>query len=148
MHLDETKVFVDRMADGHLRIFFGFRFRSGDEPLANRLELDTFPPGVIYRVLTRGRLAASLTALIPLDVVGAFAVNFDSAVDAHLVFQAPVRLRHNGREAPCSANFDLLDEIDAVAVFGSVLAVQSRHDVLLSGPITLSEWTPNWTPRR
>jgi hypothetical protein len=47
-------------------------------------------------------------------------VSFDGTVDTHLVLKPTVGLRNNGRKTPGGTDFDLLDEVYAIRVFGCV----------------------------
>jgi hypothetical protein len=55
-------------------------------------------------------------------------MDFDLAVDAYLVLETSVRFGNDGRKTPGAADFDLLDEVDAVGVLGCVFVGESRHE--------------------
>jgi hypothetical protein len=58
-------------------------------------------------------------------------VDFDLSVDANAVLEPSVSFRNDGGEAPSFGGLDLLDEVDAVRVVGSVEKsaerLESRH---------------------
>ncbi len=144
LHPHVAQIGVDGIADLGLGRDFGFRLGGSNETVANGAKFDRLTAGLVYRVLAGDRCAASLPALAPLDVVGAFDMDFDLAVDADFVFQTTVRFGNDGRKTPGVIDFDLLDEVDAIRVIGSVergaVGLQSRHaHILLLGPFSLSK---------
>ena len=84
---------------------------------------------------TRYDSGTAPTADAPLDVVRAFRVRFDLAVDAHLVLEPAVRFRDDRSETPSCRGFDFLDEVDALRVVGSIEksaeGLGSRHPLIL-----------------
>jgi hypothetical protein len=98
MDADEAEIVVDGLADGcferSLRLWFG----SGNESVPYRPKLRSLAAGFVHRILSGNRDAAALAALAPLDVVRAFGVGLDLAVDADLVFQSAVGFGNGGRK--------------------------------------------------
>jgi hypothetical protein len=119
---------ISVLSGGHRR-----RLRGGNQSRADGAEFDRLETGALDGLLARRHLAESASRYPPLDVVRAFGVNLDLAVDAHLVLEASVRFGDHGSKAPLFADFDFLEEVDAVRVFGSVAmgmgagGLQSRH---------------------
>ena len=120
LHLHVAEVIVDGFADRRLRGDFRLRFGCGDEAVTDGTKLHSLAAGLVYSVLTDGGFAAALAAFAPLDEVGAFGVHFDRPVDADPVFEFAIGLGDGGRKTPGAADFDFPDEVDTIAVSGSV----------------------------
>lgn len=96
LHLHIAQIVFDCIFDrgfvrGHRR-----RFRGGNQPCSNGTPFDGLVAGTLDGVLPRCRLAATATGFPPLDEVRAFGMNFDLAVDAHLILEPSVGFRDDG----------------------------------------------------
>ena len=109
LHPHVAKIGIDGIADLRLRHSLGFGLGGSDQAVADGAKLDCLAAGFIDRVFAFDRDAATLAAFPPVDIVGAFGVNLNLAVDPYLVFEPAIRLGDDGREAPASIHFDLLD---------------------------------------
>ena len=123
LHLHIPEIGVDGIADCGLGRNLRLRFGSGNQAVADGAQLDGLAAGLVDGLVfgDGGAIAATAPAAdAPLDVVGAFGVDFELAVDADPVLEPSVGFRNDGGKAPTAGGLDLLDEVDAVRVVGSV----------------------------
>jgi hypothetical protein len=123
LHLHIPEIGVDGIPDCRLGRNLRLRLGTSNEAVTNGAQLDGLAAGLVDGLVSRdsGAIAAPVsTADPPLDVVRAFGMDFGLAVDANAVLEPSVGFRNNGGKAPTAGGLDLLDEVDAVRVIGSV----------------------------
>jgi hypothetical protein len=93
LHSHVAQIVVDGLADGGLGRDLGLGFRSGDETFADGVYLNRLAAGLGDCVLAGDRDAAAPAAFAPLDLVRAFGVDFDLAIDANPVLESAIGFR-------------------------------------------------------
>jgi hypothetical protein len=123
LHLHVAKVGVDGVTDLHLGGDIRFGFRRGNEAVTNGAQLDGLAARLGDCILAGDGDAGPFPALASLNVIGAFSVNFDLAVDAHFVLEPAIDFRNDGAKRQPLAVLIFLMRLTRSAYSGALRGV-------------------------